>query len=103
MRKPAWDGVEHKFCAQEPVGYVDEKLPYPFGIEIHQQSLSDDENARRGVDRVHPDRIERTCSDVAQTIGWLEKAFPQSDRVGQIHGQPAHPAVVDTLTLRFQA
>src|ERR1700686_2095550 len=103
MREPAWDGVEHDFRARESVGDAGEKLPYSLRLEIHQQSLGDDEHAGRGIDRVHPYRVERARGDVAETRGRREKALPQTDRIGQVHGQPMHPSVIDASALRFEA
>ena len=84
MRKPARDGVEHEFGVWKSIGDGGEELTYSLRREIHQQPLSDDENTGRGVDRVHPSRVERTRFDVTETMGWCKKALSQPDCVGQV-------------------
>ena len=40
---------------------------------------------------------------MAKPIGGSKEALPQEDRLWQIDRYPTHPAVVDTITLGFQA
>jgi hypothetical protein len=82
MRKPARDAIEHEFGAWKPIGDASEKLMHSLRRKVHQQALSDDENAGRGFYRIHPNRVERTRCDQTETGSWYQKALSQTDCVG---------------------
>jgi hypothetical protein len=72
-------------------------------VEVHQQSLGDDENSGAGVNRIHPTRLQRAPGEMAEPIGRCKEMFAQADGIGQIHAQPPHTAVINTLALGFEA
>ena len=102
-RIPARDDVENHFRRGEPAADFREQYSQHSWLEIHQQALGDDKYGSPRIDGVHPNRVKNAGGDMAKPIGGRKKALPQEDCLWQIDRYPAHPAVVDAVSLGFQA
>ena len=103
LGKHAGYQVKHHFASWKALRDGDKKFAYRSRAEIHEKTLRDDEHAKTIIDMIHPCRFESTHCEMPKTLGRHDKAFAHPDGVWEVHRQPSHCAVIDTVCLRLES